>query len=100
MTSENSTLALRVAHADEDPVVRRLAELDDSQPLQGQVLLALVDGEPVAAVSLGDGRVVANPFRPTADTVSVLSLRASQLSRRRARRRRARVPLVPPLRAA
>ena len=100
MTSDNSTLALRAARADEDPVLRRLAELDDSRPLQGDVLLALVDGEAVAAVSLGDGRVVANPFRPTADTVNLLSLRASQLGRRRARRRRARVPLIPRLRAA
>ncbi|MBV8946780.1 MAG: hypothetical protein JO286_01220 [Solirubrobacterales bacterium] len=99
-SSENSTLALRVAQADEDPVVRRLADLDDSRPLTGQVLLALVDGEAVAAASLGDGRVVANPFRPTADTVTLLSLRASQLGRRRARRRRARVPLIPRLRAA
>ena len=99
-SSENSTLVLRVAHTDEDPVVRRLADLDDSRPLQGDVLLAVVDGEAVAAVSLGDGRVVANPFRPTAETVSLLSLRASQLGRRRARHRRAWVPVIPRLRAA
>ena len=92
MTSDNSTLALRVAHTDDDPVVRRLAELDDSLPLQGDVLLALVDGEPVAAVSLGDGRVVANPFRPTADTVRLLSLRAAQLAAPPANPRRARIP--------
>ena len=98
-SSDNSTLALRVVHADEDPELRRLADLDDSPPLEGQVLLALVDGEAVAAVSLGDGRVVANPFRRTADTVSMLSFRASQLGRRRPRWRR-RVPLIPRLRAA
>ncbi|MBV9337127.1 MAG: hypothetical protein JO243_14680 [Solirubrobacterales bacterium] len=100
MTSDNSTLALQVAQADDDSVVRLLADLDDSRPLEGDVLLALVDGEAVAAVSLGDGRVVANPFRRTADTVTLLSLRASQLGRRRARRRRAGVPLIPRLRAA
>ena len=101
MTSpDQSTLALRTANADETPAVRRLADLDDSPPLEGQVLLALVDGEAVAAVSLGDGRVVANPFRPTAETVTLLSLRAAQLGRRRARRRRAGLPLIPRLRAA
>jgi len=88
----NDTLALRVADADEAPVVRRLAALDDSPPLDGEVLLALVDGEAVAAVSLDDGRVVANPFRPTADTVTLLSLRASQLRRSSTGHRRARVP--------
>jgi len=93
----NNTLALRVADADEASVVRRLAALDDSPPLDGEVLLALVDGEAVAAVSLHDGRVVANPFRPTADTVTLLSLRASQLRRPPASPRRA---LIPRLRAA
>ena len=90
--SQNNTVALRVAQNDEAPVVRRLAALDDSPPLDGDVLLALVDGEAVAAVSLGDGRVVANPFRPTADTVRLLSLRAAQLAAPTAGPRRARIP--------
>ena len=90
----NSTLALRVADLDDAPVVRRLAALDDAPPLHGDVLLAVVDGEAVAATSLHDGRVVANPFVRTADTVTLLSLRASQMSERPARRR------LPRLRAA
>jgi hypothetical protein len=92
MTKPQNTLALRVAHTDEAPVVRRLAALDDARPLDGDVLLALVDGEAVAAVSLDDGRVVANPFLRTADTVSLLSLRAAQLSGAPASPRRARIP--------
>ena len=88
MTNSNDhTLALRVADDDDAPVVRRLAALDDAPPLRGEVLLALVDGEAVAATSLGDGRVVANPFLRTADTVRLLSLRASQMTERPARRR-------------
>ena len=89
---QNNTVALRVAQNDEAPVVRRLAALDDSPPLDGQVLLALVDGEVVAAASLSDGRVVANPFLRTADTVTLLSLRAAQLSARAATPRRGRIP--------
>lgn len=89
---ENSTLALRVAKSDEAPVVRRLAALDDARPLDGDVLLALVDGEAVAAVSLGDGRVVANPFLPTADTVRLLSLRAAQLAAPAASPQRSWIP--------
>jgi hypothetical protein len=88
----SSTVALRAAHADDAGVVRRLADLDTSPPLRGDVLLALIDGEAVAAVSLCDGRVVANPFVPTTDTVTLLALRASQLSGPGARRRRGRVP--------
>ena len=98
-TSHDSTLALRLAHPDETRVLRRLADLDDSTPLTGDVLLALVDGEAVAALSLGDGRVVANPFLPTADTVTMLTMRASQLSRPRAGRRSRRIPRLGPWRA-
>ena len=95
MTNSNDhTLALRVADDDDALAVRRLAALDDAPPLRGEVLLALVDGEAVAATSLSDGRTVANPFRPTADTVRLLSLRAAQMSGRPARRR------LPRLRAA
>ena len=88
MTSrQNSTLALRMADHDEAGLVRRLADLDSSDPLEEPVLLALVDGEPVAAVSLSDERIVANPFLPTADAVALLGLRISQLRRARGRRR-------------
>jgi hypothetical protein len=93
-TSNDHTLALRVADDDDALALRRLAALDDARPLRGEVLLALLDGEPVAAASLDDGRVVANPFVRTADAVTLLSLRASQLSKRPARRR------LPRLRAA
>jgi hypothetical protein len=101
-TSNDHTLALRVADDEDASAVRRLAALDDAPPLRGQVLLALVNGEAVAATSLSDGRVVANPFLPTAETVSLLSLRASQLSEHRARRRIPRLAWrrIPRLRAA
>lgn len=93
MTAQNDfTLAIRLAHADEDLALRRLADLDDAPPLQGDVLIALVDGEAVAAASLSDGRAVANPFLPTADLVAMLSLRARQLGRRRPPRHQWRIP--------
>jgi hypothetical protein len=83
----SSTLALRMAQPDEAAVIRRLADLDDAAPLEGQVLLALVDGEAIAAVSLHDRRVVANPFVRTTDAVTLLGLRASQLAGPRAPQR-------------
>jgi hypothetical protein len=77
-----STVALRLAHADESAAVERLAALDSVAPLEGPVLLALADGEPVAALALDDGRVAADPFAPTATAVELLQVRARQGGRR------------------
>jgi hypothetical protein len=68
-----------------------LAQLDDQPELQGRVLLASLDGQPVAALSLDDGRVVANPFVATGEAVALLRLRTRQLASARARRWR-RIP--------
>lgn len=77
--SRHETIALRLAQPDEHAVVTRLAALDDAVALTGEVLLAVADGEPVAALSLTDGRVVANPFVRTADAVALLRLREQHL---------------------
>jgi hypothetical protein len=93
----SSTIAIRAAHDDEAGTVLRLAALDSAPAPRGDVLLAVVDGEPVAAVSLHDGRVVADPFRRTDDVVALLRLRASMVleaqdePRRRPQRPRARL---------
>ena len=52
--------------------LRRLAALDDRPALHGDVLMAEEAGELRAAISLHDGRVVANPFARTADIVDML----------------------------
>lgn len=79
LESPEPTIALRLAHADERGAVERLARLDEAPAPAGDILLALVDGEPVAALSLADGSVVANPFTPTADVVDLLRVRAQRL---------------------
>lgn len=56
-----------------------LAQLDSARPLQGPVLVAHVDGEPWAAIGLGDGRAIADPFRQSAGAVRLLRVRAAQL---------------------
>ncbi len=89
-----ATVALRLAGADEADIVRELAELDDATALTGPVLLALVNGEAVAALSLSEHRVVANPFVRTEDAVALLRLRANHLWGGR-RRRRSRAFLRP-----
>ena len=82
-----STIELRLARVDEDNAVRRLAQLDDAAELEGPAMLAVVDGEAVAAMSLSDLRIVANPFVRTQHAVKLLRLRAAHLSDRRERRR-------------
>jgi hypothetical protein len=74
------TIELRFPHPNEARDVRRLAELDSSPALTGQVVIALIDGEAVAGMSLLDQQVVANPFVPTREAVALLRLRAEHLS--------------------
>jgi hypothetical protein len=82
------TIVLRMAHEHESHVVRALAELDDARALDGPVLLAFIDGQAVAALSLRDGRVVANPFVLTEKAVSLLRLAAGHREHETPRRRR------------
>lgn len=69
-------MILRVERLGDEDALRRLALLDSARPLRGRALVAEVDGRPVAALSLDDGRVVADPFTHTADAVALLRLRA------------------------
>jgi hypothetical protein len=77
---------VRFAHADEAGTLRHLAELDDAPELAGEVLVATIDADVVAAVSLDDGRVVANPFVFTSEAVELLRGTATALASRRRRR--------------
>lgn len=83
-----SGLVLRPVAGEDEELVEVLAELDSAPALTGRRLLALVDGWPVAAISLDDGRVVANPFTETTGTVALLRLRAAQLTAPDPRRER------------
>ncbi len=83
-----ATIELRLARPDEAQVARRLAALDDARQLEGQILLALSDGVAVAAVSLLDRRVVADPFVCTGDAVALLRLRTELITGGRGPRRR------------
>jgi hypothetical protein len=73
-------IALRRAGDDELADVARLAALDSARPLDGDVLVALVDGRLVAAISLDDGRVIADPLAPTTEARALLHTRATQLA--------------------
>ena len=70
---------IRQATVDDEGVLRRLAELDGRPPLVGPVLIGEIGGIPAAAVSLADGSIAADPFRPTATLRQVLRVRVRSL---------------------
>jgi hypothetical protein len=94
--STSSTIAMRAATTDSDErIVHKLALLDSAADPAGPVVIALVDGRPVAAASLVDGHVVADPFQPTADVVELLQARVAASAQHTAanpRRRRFALP--------
>ncbi len=81
-------LVRRATAADAGRIVT-LARLDDRRLPEGPFLVAEMDGEAVAAMSLTSGAIVADPFRRTGDAADMLRLRAAQLAEQ-ARRRQAR----------
>jgi hypothetical protein len=94
----SSSIAIRAAtQAGDEDIVRRLAALDSAGTPETPVVVALVDGRPVAAASLVDGSVVADPFVPTADVVELLQARvAANAQSVRPRRRRLALPRLRP----
>jgi hypothetical protein len=70
---------IRRATAADATALERLAALDSQSALSDPILLAEVDGTPVAAISLADGRAIADPFRRTAHVVGALRTRAHGL---------------------
>jgi hypothetical protein len=67
--------------------IRRLAALDEKPVPIGGVLVAEMAGELVAALPLAGGEALADPFKPTAQVVDLLRLRARQLRTASAPRR-------------
>jgi hypothetical protein len=90
--TNSSTIALRTATERDAAILDELSALDSAPRLHAPAVVALVDGRPVAAASLRDASVVADPFVPTADVVELLQARvaatASEAARPRAARRR------------
>jgi hypothetical protein len=64
-TPKTTTLRGSMGEGPDAEALRRLAALSQSPPPQGAVLLAEVDGQPIAAIGIFDGRAVADPARST-----------------------------------
>ncbi|HET7568316.1 MAG TPA: hypothetical protein VFJ91_10015 [Gaiellaceae bacterium] len=84
-------MTIRRAVAGDAEPLRVLAALDEEPELAGGALLAEVEGELWAAVALADGRVLADPFRPTRGVRDLLELRRRELLGAGSRPRRLRL---------
>lgn len=84
-------VTLRFAFPDDAEALARLAVLDSSEAPALPALLAEVDGQLRAALSLADGAVIADPFHPAEALIELLHARARQLEGRPPARRFARL---------
>jgi hypothetical protein len=78
---------VREATPADEPTLRRLAELDSQRPLSGPALIGERGGVAAAALSAGEGRVVADPFQATALPPPPAAARAARRRQRPARHR-------------
>jgi hypothetical protein len=85
MTTYNSwidggdAVTVRRATPADETALGRLAALDSARPVAGEVLVAEVGREIWAALSIEDGRLIADPFRATRVARELLALRARHL---------------------
>jgi hypothetical protein len=86
-TASHQRLTVREATDHDAYALTHLAAVDSADPLPGRVLVAEIDGRPVAALSMTTSTVVADPFRRTADIVQMLKVRAAQMRGERVSRR-------------
>jgi hypothetical protein len=77
MTAFIEPITVRPAYADDAPALGRLAAPDSTPVPAAPVLVAEVDGELRAALSLRDGSAIADPFHHTALHVDLLRARAA-----------------------
>jgi hypothetical protein len=76
---QGAVISIRLAGRGEQAALARLAALAERPVPTGRALVAEVDGELRAALSLPCGALIADPFRPSRELRQLLALRAEQL---------------------
>ena len=77
---EEESIVLRLCRVHDDEALTRLAQLEGRTLPAGSFVVAELGGSIVAALPLGGGAPLADPFRPTAEIVPLLRLRAAQIA--------------------
>jgi hypothetical protein len=70
---------IRRADADDAAALRELAVKERCEPISIPALIGELDGQTAAAVSIADGRVVADQSKHTRRLAAVMSMRARSL---------------------
>src|SRR5262245_58727387 len=78
-TFTHGMVTVRRAGSGDEAALARLAALDSGSPPRGPALVAEADSRLLAALPLGSGRPIADPFEPTAELVALLELRRAQM---------------------
>jgi hypothetical protein len=91
----DKTLTIRRADSSDTGALFRLAALDSASPPTGEALVAEVGGELWAAVEIGSGTAIADPFRPSGELVDLLRLQVSLAGRGERSERGALARLLP-----
>jgi hypothetical protein len=79
--NEDHAVTIRRARPDDAAALVMLAMLDDTKPLEGDALVAEVNGELWAALGLEDSRLISDPFRPADEARALLAFRAALVGR-------------------
>jgi hypothetical protein len=72
-------ITVRRSTSADESALARLAALDSASPPRGPALVAEADSRMLAALPLGSGRAIADPFEPTSEAVALLELRRKQI---------------------
>jgi hypothetical protein len=86
--AEPRSITIRLTDPTDVDELRRVAQRDSRTVPEGEVLIAIDQGEIRAAISLRSGEVIADPFHRTDELVRMLAMRRAQMLRAIPRRRR------------
>ena len=81
---DGAPVTVREADASDRTRLARLAQLDSASVPDGTLVVAEVEGEMRAAVAVGSGMTIADPFHRTAELVALARTRADQIRARNA----------------
>jgi hypothetical protein len=86
ISTQAASVSIRWTDSDENGGLAKVAARDSQRLSDGPWLVAEVEGEPLAVLSLASGSFVADPFSRTVELRSLLELRAGQVRGRESRR--------------
>jgi hypothetical protein len=73
------SITIRVTRPTDTDELRRVAQRDSRPVPDGDMLVAVAEGEIRAATSLSTGESIADPFHPTEELVRMLAIRRAQM---------------------